>query len=491
MKGLYGKEREEINPFAPEWIDLPESEFDKIIEEIDGRYFLRKKSPVNIRMSGKKSQVYTDAQKIAYYKKKAKTANTKKSAYRKTGYVKRGGGRGSNRSVVITGMGDYRMNPEDALGRRYGGYLGSKAGEYLGGMAHNLFSSVTGFGDYKVQENVFMAGRLPEVVNIPQGGGTVIRFQEYLGDVITSATPNTFNLQNYLLNPANSRTFPFLSGVAQQYEQYQMEGLLFEFRSTSADALNSTNTALGSVILSTEYNSTNPNFSSKAQMLNHEFSNSIKPSESVMHMVECAPSQTTVTNLYTLEGDVPTGADPRLYYLGNFQIATVGFQGSSVNIGELHVTYQVRLMKPQLSSALGESINFAVISNTAYTNASPFGTGTQTVASDNIGVSVSGNSITFPGSSVPISYRIELYWSGVTAPYTQAGLSTINCSSILSNYGAPNPGTSTLQVLQTLAISPATNGLSSQVTINGSGAYPTSGSNMVIRIMQVPAGSTL
>lgn len=44
MKGLYGEDlkREEVNPFAPEWIDLPEREFDKIIEEIDGRYFLRK-----------------------------------------------------------------------------------------------------------------------------------------------------------------------------------------------------------------------------------------------------------------------------------------------------------------------------------------------------------------------------------------------------------------------------------------------------------------
>ena len=30
----------------------------------------------------------------------------------------------------ITGRGDYRMDPEQSFGRRWGGYLGSKLGEY-------------------------------------------------------------------------------------------------------------------------------------------------------------------------------------------------------------------------------------------------------------------------------------------------------------------------------------------------------------------------
>jgi len=81
------------------------------------------------------------------------------------------------------------MDPSHSYGRQWGGYLGSKAGEFLGGSAQSLLGSlITGMGDYKVRKNIFMSGRLPEVVNQPSGGGTVIRFQEYLGDIITSST---------------------------------------------------------------------------------------------------------------------------------------------------------------------------------------------------------------------------------------------------------------------------------------------------------------
>lgn len=72
-----------------------------------------------------------------------------------------------------------------SIGANWGGYIGSKAGEYLGGAAQQLFGSITGLGDYAVKRNVFASGRLPAVVNQPAGGGQVIRFQEYLGDVIT------------------------------------------------------------------------------------------------------------------------------------------------------------------------------------------------------------------------------------------------------------------------------------------------------------------
>ena len=62
--------------------------------------------------------------------------------------------------------------------------------------------------------------------------------------------------------------------------------MLFEFRTMSADALNSVNTALGQVIMATDYNAANPPFGQKSEMENYEFGQSCKPSESQIHPIE-------------------------------------------------------------------------------------------------------------------------------------------------------------------------------------------------------------
>lgn len=69
-----------------------------------------------------------------------------------------------------------------SVGANWGGWLGSKAGEWLGGAAQRI----VGLGDYTVRKNVFMGGRLPTITNPVSIGGNTIRFQEYLGDIVTS-----------------------------------------------------------------------------------------------------------------------------------------------------------------------------------------------------------------------------------------------------------------------------------------------------------------
>lgn len=267
----------------------------------------------------------------------------------------------------ITGRGDYSYSAGNNMGANLGGYLGSKAGEFLGGMAHNAVAGlVTGLGDYNVSKNVLLGGNMPTVRNLTSGGDVVISYQEYLGDIITASMPvdsnsSPFKIDTYLINAANPRTFPFLSQIAQNFEQYEFEGILFGFRTTSADIVtnDTNNIQLGTVLMATQYDVADPNFSSKGEMLNYQFSTSVKPSQPAVHMIECAPNQTPVNLLYTVPGSNPVGTDPRLYHLGRFSIATQGFQGSSVTIGELHVTYQVRLLKPKLWTSLGEAFPWA------------------------------------------------------------------------------------------------------------------------------------
>jgi len=242
------------------------------------------------------------------------------------------------------------------------GALGSMLGPVGAGLG-SLASKVMGFGDYapqgfKVSKNsISMGNDPPEVANF-KGRDVIVKHREYLGDIYTAdndATPGNFSIQGYPLNPGISTTFPWLSTIAQNFEQYELAGVLFEFKSTSADALNSTNTALGTVIMATQYDSVKLPFQNKLQMENHEFASSCKQSCSMLHAIECLPTQNTLNTLYTRIGAVPSGADPRMYDFGTFYIATVGSQAFGVNIGELWVTYDVILKKPELADASGTS----------------------------------------------------------------------------------------------------------------------------------------
>lgn len=398
-----------------------------------------------------------------------------------------------------------RQQPSGSLGRTLLEEGGSAVGGLfgvpgIGKMAGGALSTVLGLGDYEVKENLFLEGRLPKMVNIPGQGGTVIRFQEYLSDIYTTANiaaPDSFNLQSFIINPANPDCFPWLSQLAGNYEQYFIEGMLFEFRSTSANALNSTNTALGSVMMATQYDVSDSLFQSKAEMLNYEFSNSTKPSMSAVHMIECAPSQTVLNGLYTLRGGAPAGTDQRLYNLGRFCIATVGFQAANVNIGELHVTYQVRLLKPKLYSSLGNDNDFALLTNSnLYTNAVPWPSTDSTWGynpANTFRPLMQGGTLNLPVSSVIKTYRIEAFWSGSTAanivfPSITVANGTLH---VVSGQNGPVGGTSNASTaLVSFSVTTAGNSKVTAISMS-SGVLPASGTLALIRIMQVPQGNSV
>lgn len=270
------------------------------------------------------------------------------------------------RSRRVRGRGDYKVKNYSyskpgpfgkvgrslgkAAGNYLGGPIGGQVGEAVGGLAHYI-GKIFGSGDYVTNSEGIKENSIVLSQQIPQFGGgastTRIRHREYLGDVLTSSVAGAFSITNYALNPGLANSLPWLSQVCgSTYQQYRINGMIFEFRSMSADALNSTNTALGSVIMCTDYDSKDSVFTSKQQMENTLFGVSCKPSSCMIHAIECARSQTAVSELYIRAGAVPNGADIRLYDLGRFSIATVGGQAANVNLGELWVSYDVTLFKP-------------------------------------------------------------------------------------------------------------------------------------------------
>lgn len=288
-------------------------------------------------------------------RRKAPAAAPRRVAVRKAApmrkvYVKKAPTRNSKSSGLGGSLGS-------AIGTALGAALGGPAGAGVGGMIGNaggsFISKMLGHGDYAVtnasqlKENNLV---LANAAQMPQfGTGKVAcKFvnREFLGDVYSSSTPGAFKINDYPINPGLNSTFPWLSGVVgAKFQQYRINGMSFEYRSMSGDALNSTNTALGSVIMSTDYDSADATFASKQEMENTEYGVSCKPSVNMMHGIECARFQTPVSELYIRAYDVPANKDIRLYDMGRFSIATVGCQAANVNLGELWVSYDIDCFK--------------------------------------------------------------------------------------------------------------------------------------------------
>jgi len=445
------------------------------------------------------SKQYTDAEKVAYYKAKAKGASAKKSYPKKSApksvskksYPKKSSARDSAMSTIGGGIGGAigsAISP--GVGTAIGSGLGSLAGY---GLAAGL-DYITGLGQYKIQSNVFMNGKIPQFKNKSKGRGTVIRFHEYLSDVYTTAdisNPAAFTTQNFIINAANPNTFPSLTQLASNFEQYAFEGIMFQFRSTSADALNSTNTALGSVIMGTQYDVSDPVFNSKAEMLNYEYAESCKPSENCLHMVECAPNQNVLSDLYTLRGSVPSGTDSRMFNMGRFTLATVGFQAANVNIGELHVTYQVRLLKPKLYASLGNMNDFALLTGGTWSNAAPLPAAYNTSSQSNFIVTYASGTLTLPSSSIIKAYRVEVFWTGPAPVSVVLPTLTIANGTVISSGSVPANTTSSASLAHYFSFVTLGNSKTVSLSYDGSGTLPASSANgFIFRIMQLPQTAT-
>jgi hypothetical protein len=238
------------------------------------------------------------------------------------------------------------------LARGAGTFLGTTLGGpmlgKLAGDASSWITKIMGGGDYSIKNNSLLCGD-----NIPSfssnGDNVIVKHREFIGDLSSSIT---WVNNGYLINPGNNKLFPWLSQLAVLFEEYEFLGLIFEYKTTSASALNSTNTALGTMIYATDYDAIDLPFTDKRHAENSEYVTTAAPCQSFIHAVECAKNNnifnkqyvTTINNLI----NIPSGQDPRLYYLGNFQQCSVGSQAVATT-GELWASYQCRFSKPILS----------------------------------------------------------------------------------------------------------------------------------------------
>ena len=323
-----------------------------------------------------------------------------------------------------------------------------------------------------------------------------ISHREYLGDVLVSATPGAFkNDSLYSLNPGQSQTFPWLSTIAGNYLEYMIHNLAFLFVSTSATALNSTNTQLGIVAMRAQYD---PTFAADTSLIQMENAfDCHKANPSVTQTYHCGGIKGGLRTVRT--GAQPSNTDLRMYDEGFMQIATQGMQAAGTNIGQLWVVYDIELVKEvYVQGQVGNTIRSAHYRSSTFSPSSPLGLAGSIPAqgTDFIGLTVTNTTITFPNTISTGDYYITVQWVGsIAGNYTAPSLTLTNCAASTPNaiwgsgasttQSAPENGAACTSCMMGFQISVnAPGSLAASVVFGTGGVFPTGASSVNTYVVQ-------
>jgi hypothetical protein len=271
----------------------------------------------------------------------------------------------------------------------------------------------TGRGEYTdnalIDTGLGVAEEVPVFASAGDETGMVcVSKKEYICDIYGPS--QSFNCQAFSLNPGLESTFPWLSQIAQNYDEYDFKQLMFTFRSTTTDIGSSTSGQCGTVIMATNYNAAAPAFQDKVTMMEYDSAMSCKATESMRHGVECDPAKLSGSEgKFVRNNPVVIAQDLKTYDHGLFQLGVANAPAAYVDqsLGELWVTYTVELRKPKFYANRGLGISQDIFVSGAGSETSALWMGTNAALlqgqQNNIGVrlTLDPNLITF---TFPASY---------------------------------------------------------------------------------------
>lgn len=294
------------------------------------------------------------------------------------------------------------------LGSAIGNLTGLGGAKGVGRWLGSGIGSIFGSGDYTMVGqppgyNVLVNGKqIPKFESNERTN--IISHREYIGDVSSS---QAFKNNNFRLNPSDIHTFPWLSRIAENYQQYRFHGIIFEFRPLITDFV--TGGQPGVVVFATNYNAAEPLYRNKIEMENSEFAVSVKPTLPLMHAIECAPGETTISKLYVDR----SSNEPRFTDMGNVQFATQGWNSSTPSLlGELWVSYCVEFFKPKLADDIGGVLS-GHARNSDFNDSNPLGTVVNFVNGDIQDFFIGGNRVSWK-SATSAKWLLTINWVGST-----------------------------------------------------------------------------
>lgn len=338
-----------------------------------------------------------------------------------------------------------------------GGFLGNMVGQASSGanIGHSMGAALSkwlGAGDYTVSRNSLVekaSTGIPMMHKTAQS--IIVRHKEFIGTV-TGTSAFTVGL-SYELNPGLEATFPWLSQIANNFQEYSFKGLVFHYVPTSGN-ISGSNTALGAVMLQTSYRSSDTAPTSKVELLNEYWASETVPFDTMAHPIECDPKENPFAIQYVRNGTVPSGDNKLLYDLGVTYVATAGCPANV--LGDIWVTYEVELKKPVLSSNITSLANW-------YGGYTGSGTGTDLFAgltrtSGALGVSFDAvRTVTLPRVAGNYIITVSIYpasnFSPAIAWYAAATLTNCTTYTYAADYRATQQVTSGSSTAGTLTYS--------------------------------------
>jgi hypothetical protein len=208
-----------------------------------------------------------------------------------------------------------------------------------------------GSGDYVANDLVAGSNTvmMPMSLSKDKSNHQTIRVQhrEYITD-LRSLSAVDFNTQVINVNPADSTTFPWLSNLASNFEQYKMHGLAFEFVSSTSEFYQ--NSGMGTIMIGAQYDLTSPVYTSKRIMENSDEVISFRPDKNAVYGVECKGQM--LGKYTTREASIP----PTNF--SDFIRLVIGYNTPITPVlGELWAVYDVELYRPIITNIASNPVD--------------------------------------------------------------------------------------------------------------------------------------
>ena len=306
------------------------------------------------------------------YASPAQRQNRWENSYVGQGAYKRRRYRGSG---LYTGAGSYfsrmmhRQMNRTLAGKTPLGQAAKQIGRAALQRGTNMaLNAISGQGSYKVagtKGNHLIDGMGSGTPSFQSSGdetgALTVQHTEYIKDIygieFSGDSPVT-NMSSdvVVINPGKAESFPWLSQIAANYEEYEIKQLMYCYKSKVSDNLTSSDGQVGSIIMFTEYNANDTMKKTKQQLLQaYGTTNALINTSDVLHGVECDVNKLKGDgHKYIRTENLASGVDKSDYDWAKLQVAVVDTPSQLSNqvVGELYVSYTVVLRKPRLFTTL-------------------------------------------------------------------------------------------------------------------------------------------
>jgi len=224
-------------------------------------------------------------------------------------------------------------------------------------------------------------------------GGITIKHREYIGEVNGNTS---FSASSYQVQPGLNVSFPWLSGIANNFEKYRVKSLVLEYINVSATS------ERGRVTMAFDADPLDEDPAGKVDLFSYKGAVEGSVWSPLRLVIPCENK-----DYFTRDGTI-SGTDLKTYDMGKLIVGASNTADTSV-IGELFLSYEIELTIPQPTTCPSVRIN----SGGTVDKNNPFGDA-PVVQAGNMPITVLNNTITF---DAPGHYLVMVKATG-TAPST-------------------------------------------------------------------------